>query len=71
MKGFHFISGVDLFLTCIERISNYPTVAVFEKKNRCKDVINFLEPCLNKHCDPRNVRLDQAACLVGKKRRFP
>ena len=52
------------FLSCIDRFSKYPTVEVFEKANKA-NVIKFLDEYIHIHGVPRNIRLDQARCLIG------
>ena len=52
------------FLACIDRFSNYPTVEVIEKANG-SNVIKFLDEYIHIHGVPRNIRLDQARCLIG------
>ena len=54
------------FLACIDRFSNYPTVEVFDKANG-PNVTKFLDEYIQIHDDPRNIRLDQARCLIGNK----
>ena len=54
------------FLACIDRFSKYPTVEVFDKTNGPK-VIKLLDEYIQKHGVPRNIRLDQARCLIGYK----
>ena len=55
-----------LFLACIDRFSKYPTVEVFDKANG-PNVIKFLDEYTQIHGVPRNIRLDQARCLIGYK----
>ena len=55
-----------LFLACIDRFSKYLTVKVFDKANG-PNVIKFLDEYIQIHGDPRNIRLDQARCLIGYK----
>ena len=55
---------VTHFLACIDRFSKYPTVGVFEKANK-PNVIKFLDEYIHIHGVPRNIRLDQARCLIG------
>ena len=52
------------FLACIDGFSKYPTVEVFEKGNG-PNVIKFLDEYIHIHGVPRNIRLDQARCLIG------
>ena len=52
------------FFACIDRFSNYPTVEVFEKANG-PNLIKFLDEYIHIHGVPRNIRLDQARCLIG------
>ena len=54
------------FLACIDRFSKYPTVEVFEKVKE-PNVIKFLDEHIHIHGVPRNIRLDQARCLIGYK----
>ena len=54
------------FLTRIDRFSKYPTVEVFDKANG-PNVIKFLDEEVQLHGVPRNIRLDQAHCLIGYK----
>ena len=54
------------FLACIDRFSKYPTVEVFEKANG-PNVIKFFDDYIHIHGVPRNIRLDQARCLIGHK----
>ena len=54
------------FLACIDRFSKFPTVEVFEKANE-PNVLNFLDDYIHIHGVPRNIRLDQARCLIGNK----
>ena len=54
------------FPACIDRFSKYPTVEVFEKANG-PNVINFLDEYIHIHGVPRNIKLDQARCLIGYK----
>ena len=52
------------FLACIDRFAKYPTVEVFDKDNR-PSVIKFLDEYIQAHGVSRNIRLDQARCLIG------
>ena len=54
------------FLACIDRFSKYRTVEVFEKANG-PNVIKFQDEYIHIHGVPRNIRLDQARCLIGYK----
>ena len=54
------------FLACIDRFSKYPTVEVLDKANGPK-VIKFSDEYIQIHGVPRNIRLDQARCLIGYK----
>ena len=54
------------FLACIDRFSKFPTVEVFEKANG-PNVLKFLDDYIHIHGVPRNIRLDQACCLIGNK----
>ena len=54
------------FLACIDRFSKLPTVEVFEKANG-PNVLKFLDDYIHIHGVPRNIRLDQARCLIGYK----
>ena len=54
------------FLVCIDRFSKYPTVELFDKANE-PNVIKILYECVQIHGVPRNIRLDQARCLIGYK----
>ena len=54
------------FLACIDRFSKFPTVEVFEKANG-PNVLKFLNDYIHIHGVPRNIRLDQAICLIGNK----
>ena len=55
------------FLACFDRFSKYPTVEVFDKTNG-PNVIKFLGYYFQIHgAPPRNIRLDQARCLIGHK----
>ena len=54
------------FLACIDRFSKFPTVEVFEKANG-PNVLKFLYDYIHIHGVPRNIRLDQARCLIGNK----
>ena len=51
------------FLTCFDRFSKYPTVAVFDKANG-PNLIKFLDEYIQIHVVPKNIRLDQARCLI-------
>ena len=53
------------FLACIDRYSKYPTARIFEKANGAI-VVKFLRNYAYTHGIPRTIRLDQAACVVGK-----
>ena len=53
-----------LFLAFIDRFSKYHTIEIFEKANG-PIVIKFLDEYTQKHGVPRNIRLDQARCLIG------
>ena len=57
---------IFIFFACIDRFSKYPTVEVFEKANG-PNVIKFLDEYIHIHGVPRNIRLDQARCLIGYK----
>ena len=52
-------------LACIDQFSKYPTV-VFDKAYG-PIVIKFLDEYIQIHGVPRNIRLDQARCLIGYK----
>ena len=52
------------FLACIDRFSKYPTVEVLDKATG-PNVIKFLDEYIQIHGVPRNIRLDQARCLIG------
>ena len=52
------------FLACIDRFSKYPTAEVFDKANS-PNVIKFLDEYVQIYGVPRNMRLDQARCLIG------
>ena len=52
-------------LACIDRFSKYPRV-VFDKADG-PNVIKFLDEFIQIHGVPRNIRLDQARCLIGYK----
>ena len=54
------------FLACTDRFSKYPTVEVFDKANG-PNVLKFLDDYIQIHGVPRNIRLDQARCLIGYK----
>ena len=54
------------FLACIDRFSKYPTVEVFDRANG-PNVLIFLDDYIQIRGVPRNIRLDQAPCLVGYK----
>ena len=54
------------FLACIDRFSIYPTVEVFDKANG-PIVIKFLDEYIQIHGVPRNIKLDQARCLIAYK----
>ena len=54
------------FLACIHRFSKYPTVEVFDKAIE-PNVIKFLDEYIQIHGVSRNIRLDQARCLIGYK----
>ena len=58
-QDIHFLASIDRFLKC-------PTVEVFEKANG-PNVIKFLDEYIHIHCVPRNIRLDQARCLIAYK----
>ena len=45
---------------------NTPTVEAFDKANG-PNVIKFLDEYIQIHGVPRNIRLDQALCLIGYK----
>ena len=72
MKKYRLISEVPLqkkdqdihFLTCIGRFSKYPALEVFDKTNG-PNVIKFLDGYIQIHGVPRNIRLEQARCLIG------
>ena len=53
-------------LACIGRFSKYPTAEVFDNANG-PNVIKFLDEYIQIHGVPRNIRLDQARCLIGYK----
>ena len=57
------------FLACIDCFSKFPTVEVFEKANE-PNVLKFLDDYIHIHDIPRNIRLDQARCLIGNKVKF-
>ena len=52
------------FLACIDRFSKYPAVEVLDKANG-PNVIKFLDEYIQIHGVPRNIRLDQARCIIG------
>ena len=52
------------FLACIGSFSKYPTVNVIDKANG-QNVIKFLDEYFHIRGVPRNIRLDQARCLIG------
>ena len=54
------------FLACIDRFFKFPTVEVFDKANG-PNVLKFLDDYIHIHGVPRNIRLDQARCLIGNK----
>ena len=54
------------FLACIDRFSKFPTVEFFEKANG-PNLLKFLDDYIHIHGVPRNIRLDQARCLIGNK----
>ena len=54
------------FHACIDRFSKYPTVEVLDKANG-PNVIKLLDEYIQIHGVPRNIRLDQARCLIGYK----
>ena len=54
------------FFACIDRFSKYPTVEVFDKANG-PNVLKLLDDYIQIHGVPRNIRLDQARCLIGYK----
>ena len=54
------------FLASIDRFSKYPTVEVFDEANG-PNVIKFLDEYIQIHGVHRNIRLDQARCLIGYK----
>ena len=54
------------FLACFDRFSKYPTVEVFDKANG-PNVLKFLDDYIQIHGVPRNIRLDQARCLISYK----
>ena len=54
------------FFACIDRFSKFPTVEIFEKANG-PNVLKFLDDYIHIHGVPRNIRLDQARCLIGNK----
>ena len=54
------------FLACIDSFSKYPTVEVFDKGNG-PNFLKFLDDYIQIHGVPRNIRLDQALCLIGYK----
>ena len=54
------------FLACIDRFSKYPSVEVFDEANG-PNVLKFLDDYIQIHGVPRNIRLDQARCLIGYK----
>ena len=57
------------FFAYIDRFSKFPTVEVFEKANG-PNVLKFLDDYIHIHGVPRNIRLDQARCLIGKSKNF-
>ena len=54
------------FLPCIGRFSKYSTIEIFDKANEI-NVVKFLDKNIQMLGVPRNTRLDQARCLIGKK----
>ena len=52
-------------LVCIDRFSKYPTVELFDKTNET-NVVNVLGYLFQFHV-LRNIRLDQARCLIRHK----
>ena len=52
------------FLACIDRFSKYPTVEVIDKA-KGPNVIKFFDEYIQIHGVSRNIRLDQARCLIG------
>ena len=52
------------FLAFFDRFSKYPTVKVFDKA-KWLNVIKLLDEYIQIHGVPRNIRLDQARCLIG------
>ena len=54
------------FLACIDHFCKHPTVEVFDKANGPK-VIKFSDEHIQINGVPRNIRLDQARCLIGYK----
>ena len=50
----------------MDLFSKYPTVEVFDKANG-PIVIKFVDEYVQIHGFPRNIRLDQARCLIGYK----
>ena len=54
------------FLACIDRFSKFPTVEVFEEANG-PNILKFLDDYSHIHGVSRNIRLDQARCLIGNR----
>ena len=52
---------------CSDRFFKYPTVEVFDKENGT-NVVKFIDDYIQIHGIPRNIRLDQARCLIGKEK---
>ena len=55
-----------IFLACINRFSKYPTVEVFDKANGL-NVVKFKDYYDQIRGVSKNIRLDQARCLIGNK----
>ena len=53
------------FLTCIDRISKFPTAEVYDRAN-AKNILKFLHEYVLLHGIPRTIRLDQAQCQIGR-----
>ena len=54
------------FLACIDHFAKYPTVELLDRANG-PSVIKFLDDYIQIHGVLRNIRLDEARCLIGNK----
>ena len=54
------------FFECVGSFSKFPSIEFFKLANS-PNVVKFLEVYIHMHGIPRNIRLDQARCLIGDK----